>query len=232
MTENKEHKDITLIIPNKTTEITEKLINNLCKEKNIQIEDFKEVLIPDSVKSIGSWAFKNCTSLKSVNIPNSVTSIGSNVFRDCTSLKSITIPNSVTSIGFAAFSKCESLTPVTIPNSVTSIEDWAFRNCTNLKSITIPDSVICIKDKAFYNCTNLSYIKLECDVSAISDINVFDYCPDNMQIELKDGTVISIDELEDIMNNNLTIEQQHELNGKELDLNDKIEDEEDEFDDL
>ena len=44
-----------------------------------------------------------CTSLTSVTIPNSVTSIGDYAFDDCTSLTSVTIPNSVTSIGSGAF---------------------------------------------------------------------------------------------------------------------------------
>ncbi len=48
-------------------------------------------------------------------IPNGVTSIGSSAFRDCTSLTSVTIPNSVTSIGYQAFYGC-SLTSVTFEN--------------------------------------------------------------------------------------------------------------------
>ena len=57
----------------------------------------------------------------SYTIPNSVTSIGSYAFSGCRGLTSVTIPNSVTSIGIAAFSGCTGLTSVTIPNSVTSI---------------------------------------------------------------------------------------------------------------
>ena len=55
--------------------------------------------IPDSVTSIGEWAFFYCTSLTSVTIGNSVTSIGNYAFSDCTSLTSVTIPDSVTSLG-------------------------------------------------------------------------------------------------------------------------------------
>ena len=91
--------------------------------------------IPNSVTSIGSSAFSQCSNLTSVTIPNSVTSIGSSAFFRCSSLTSVTIPNSVTYIGSGAFDECSSLTSVTIPNSVTSIEFGAFYGCSDLKDI-------------------------------------------------------------------------------------------------
>ena len=97
-----------------------------------------DLVIPDSVTSIGEYAFSGCKLLESVTIPDSVTSIGNNAFRDCTSLTSITIPSSVTSIGDSAFSGCKLLESVTIPDSVTSIGNYAFSGCSALESITIP----------------------------------------------------------------------------------------------
>ncbi len=48
-----------------------------------------DLVIPDSVTSIGGSAFSGCTSLTSITIPDSVTSIGGSAFRNCTSLKSV-----------------------------------------------------------------------------------------------------------------------------------------------
>ena len=62
--------------------------------------------IPNSVTSIGSYAFSGCSGLTSIDIPSSVTSIGNSVFSRCTGLTSVTIPNSVTSIGQYAFVYC------------------------------------------------------------------------------------------------------------------------------
>lgn len=92
------------------------------------------IVIPDSVKIIGSLAFYGCTKLTSVTISDSVTSIKEGAFYNCDSLTSVTIPDSVTSIGWKTFEDCTSLTSITIPDSVTSIGVGSFFNCTKLKS--------------------------------------------------------------------------------------------------
>ena len=91
--------------------------------------------IPDSVTSIGKYAFYYCTSLTSVTIPDSVTSIGEYAFWDSRSLTSVTIPDSVTSICDNTFDGCTYLASVTIPDSVTSIGAWAFNDCLSLANV-------------------------------------------------------------------------------------------------
>ena len=79
------------------------------------------------------------TEIKNLIIPNSVTSIGDYTFRGCSYLTSITIPNSVKSIGRQAFADCQGLSSVTIPNSVTSINGGAFEGCSKLKKVIVQD---------------------------------------------------------------------------------------------
>ena len=81
-------------------------------QTNELIVGCKSTIIPNSVTSIGEWAFYGCSSMTSVTIPNSVTSIGQGAFYGCSSMTSVTIPNSVTSIGNNAFSYCTSLTSI------------------------------------------------------------------------------------------------------------------------
>jgi hypothetical protein len=127
------------------------------------------VTIPNSVTSIGNYAFQYCHGLTSVTIPNSVTSIGISAFRDCHGLTSVTIPNSVTSTGISTFRGCYGLTSVTIPNSVTSIELSAFRDCSGLTSVTIPNSVTSIGDYAFRGCYGLTSLIIPNSVTSIGN---------------------------------------------------------------
>ncbi len=97
-----------------------------------------EVIIGDSIKSIGNGAFEDCTSLTRVTIPDSINSMENGVFKGCTSLTDITFPDSIKSIGNGVFEGCTSLTSITIPDTVTSIECGAFGGCSSLEEITIP----------------------------------------------------------------------------------------------
>ena len=134
--------------------------NPLYYAKNLYLngELVSDMVIPDSVTSIGDYAFSHCFNLTSITISDSITSIGDYAFSDCSGLTSIVIPDSVTTIGDSAFSHCFNLTSIVIPDSVTSIGNSAFDNCDGLTSIVIPDSVTSIGDWAFAYCHNLKNV--------------------------------------------------------------------------
>lgn len=133
-----------------------------------------------SVTSIGSSAFKSCTSLTSIEIPNSVALIGNNAFYDCISLTSIDLPNRITSIGESAFKGCSALTSIAIPNNDNVITIWryAFSGCTSLATVEVPSSVKDIYHAAFSDCTSLTTVIIS-DGDAALTINgeLFTNCP-------------------------------------------------------
>ena len=127
-----------------------------------------DVVIPEGVTSIESFAFSGCSALTSVTIPNSVTNIGSWAFSDCRGLTSVAIPNSVTSIGWSTFSGCSGLTSVTIPNSVTNIGFRAFHGCRGLTSVAIPSSVRGIVAGAFSDCNGITSFSVDASNASYS----------------------------------------------------------------
>ena len=116
-----------------------------------------EVTIPNSVDTIGGFAFSGCTGLTNIDIPNSVDAIGYAAFEGCTGLTSIDIPNHLRVFYGAAFSGCTGLTgSIDIPNSVIYIGEKTFEDCSGLSKIIIGNSVTTIGKKAFSGCTGLT----------------------------------------------------------------------------
>ena len=120
--------------------------------------------IPNGVESIGEGAFRN-NKLTEVIIPGSISVIEKNTFKD-NKLTEITIPSSVTSIGYMAFYGNQ-LTSITLSNSVTSIGDDAFSS-NQLTSIIIPNSVKTIGTNAF-SSNKLTSLTLLDGVTSIGD---------------------------------------------------------------
>lgn len=149
-------------------------------------ESVTDVIIPDSVTTIGDKAFYECDALTGITIPNSVTSIGNSIFQRCVSLPSITIPGSVSMISQEAFSGCTSLTNVTILSGVASIEYSAFSGCTALENISIPNSVTSIGNSAFSGCTQLKIDSLPANVTEIGD-SAFSGCTGITEFTIPDG---------------------------------------------
>ncbi len=167
-------------------------IGNRSFYKNNTIEN---VSIPDSVNSVGDFAFARST-LKSVKIPDSVTEIGYASFYQCNDLEDVTIPDSVESIELGAFLGTPWLYNwqtaedsdnylivgdkillsykgeggnITIPEGVKTIAAGCFTGNTDITGVSIPGSVRTIGEDAFNGCTSLNTISLSNGVETIED---------------------------------------------------------------
>ena len=118
-----------------------------------------EVIIPEVIKtfpvvSIDGYAFSD-SGLESITIPDSVKTIGEKAFRECANLKTVTLGEGVERIGNYAFSS-SGLESITIPDSVKVIESYAFYDCRNLKTVILGKGVEIISESAFSFCLNLT----------------------------------------------------------------------------
>lgn len=146
----------------------------------------RECVIPNTVTSIGDYAFCGGVNLINVSIPKSVTSIGKFAFGWCRKLTDVVIPNSVTIIGESAFQTCYGLCSMIIPDSVVEIGEAAFIWCTNLKSVYLPNSVRVIGQRAFKNCLKLTSINIPDRLDVINHRTFFE-CTDLTSIIIPEG---------------------------------------------
>jgi len=117
-------------------------------------------VIPDSVTSIGEYAFYECINLTDITFGNSLTTIGLSAFRHCSGLRSLTIPDSVTSIGGWAFQGCKNLSEFKAQDNLKIIGEAAFRDCSGLKKVAVGSGITTIFGWAFADCKNLEYFSL------------------------------------------------------------------------
>ena len=145
-----------------------------------------EIILPDGLTKIGSYAFYGCTALTKISLSNSVSIIGENAFGACTSLASAVIPDGITSLP-NVFEGCTALTNVTLPDSITSIQG-TFKGCTALTNITLPEGITTIADSAFYGCTSLSTVSIPSSVTSI-ETSAFYGCTRLTSITLPDSII-------------------------------------------
>ncbi len=133
-----------------------------------------ELVIPGSVKSIGEYSFSG-SNITKVTLPEHLRAIYQYAFRDCENLSAITFGSSLASIGQYAFSHCAALEEVKLPDSLERMDKNAFADCGSLRSVKIGNSLTSISVNCFRRC-GLEEISIPENIRVIGDF-AFGSCP-------------------------------------------------------
>lgn len=118
----------------------------------------RRVFLPDSIETIGAYAFHGCSALERVSLPAKLQEISLRMFDGCGSLEQITLPAGLRRIGDYAFYGCGSLKKLRLPESVERIGKYAFYNCRKMEEINIPLATTDLNMGMFLNCDALQYM--------------------------------------------------------------------------
>lgn len=132
-------------------QIDGKTVTELGESSFYHHNEIKEVILPDSVKTIGNWAFALSEGLEKIDL-GTVQTIGDHAFYRCSTLKFVELPDSVTDLGESAFDVCEMLEKVTLSKNLKVLPVRAFAQ-TNLKEVVIPEGITNIETAAFWSLT-------------------------------------------------------------------------------
>ena len=140
--------------------------------------------MPDSLTSIGDYAFDGCSSLATVTLPDSLTSIGANPFRSCSSLVKIDVSPDhpvfaqIDGVLYEKASKTLICYPAgkagdsfAVPDGTLAIVDLAFDFCDSLTTITLPDGLTSIGVNPFCGCSSLARIDVSPDHPVFEQID-------------------------------------------------------------
>lgn len=151
----------------------------------------KELVIPETVTSIGAYAFANSHMMSSDKdgydtydavIPDSVTEMGEYAFYD-SGLSSIRLSANLTGIAPYTFACCDNLRSITLVDGITALEEGAFSE-TPLEGITLPDTLTYI-GKDCFSFTDLASVSVPESVTYIGE-QAFYYASDLETVELPD----------------------------------------------
>ncbi len=142
--------------------------------------------VPDSVTTIGTYAFCRAGALTEVKFPSGLTTIDDYAFSYCSSLKTAAFPEGLRRIDLSAFSHCSSLQGMVLPQSLTYLGTASFEYCKSLTELNIPPKIYRVNSCAFYQCSKLKKVVIESELDAIEN-QAFSYCTELESINLPDS---------------------------------------------
>ena len=169
----------SVTIPTGVTEIKKRTFSNCSSLANVTIKG--------EVTSIGESAFLN-NAFTAIQLPESLKTIGSSAFKNCGKLEKITLPNNTANIGNAAFLNCSALHLVSVPDSVAFVGKNVFFYNDDI-IVEIRKNSGTVADKLLTQ-QGIHHVILDENISTIGK-NVFDSCYELSTVTYGNETVKS-----------------------------------------
>lgn len=120
-----------------------------------KVNNCEEIILPESLQTIGDYTFAGMTLLNGITIPNKVTGVGKYAFAEDENLKYATLSTSCPWLKEGLFSNCRTLASITIPPVVTKMDRLMFNACESLETATFEGSSELIE--MGYGATNINH---------------------------------------------------------------------------
>lgn len=127
----------------------------------------RNIILPETLTTIGTAAFGFDSDLEGIVIPESVTFLGEYAFEFCPSLRSAKLPDKLEEIPTASFLQCHNLRNITLPTNLKSIGAYALQG-DNIETLTLPNSLEYIGEGALqYNKFTEIVVPDGCQIDAL-----------------------------------------------------------------
>ena len=176
--------------------------------------DFKNIKIPEGIKSIKNEVFGGDKTLEEITLPRTLENLGtytfyasnlkkvdfgntilgelpSGTFESCQHLTDVILPKTLRKIGGNAFYGTSRLNSIEIPEGVEEIGNTAF-STSALTSVKLPNTIRTIR-RSFYKCTSLTnvttygadYVGNDSERSILGES--FQFCPNLEVLQIPGG---------------------------------------------
>ena len=148
----------------------------------------ENIILPESLQTMGISVFENCSALKKIEIPHKIERIDSFSFAGCKALRSVVFrtPGKI-SLGDSCFFDCNCLTEVKGSRRISAIENGVFRDCVSLESISLSHRLTVFRENVFSGCRSLKNIDLsQCNLKSLP-VRAFFECTSLSSVILAEG---------------------------------------------
>lgn len=149
----------------KTIEITENGTTEVSPDEN---KVLSKVIVEVDVPSNDVFSGLISGLITEVVVPENITNIRSYAFSNCSKLAKVVLHEKITNIGYSAFYLCWNLTSLTLPASITTIDATAIQRCDNMVNLTVN----CVIKSSFYlnYAKNLTPESVDSVINALADL--------------------------------------------------------------